>query len=286
MIFFSVSSIQAQSIGQIFKGLADAGVQNIELNGTNGYDSDIENTLEEFKERYNLKFLIHNYFPPPKDAFVLNLASLDKDILHQTIIHAKRAVRLAGKLKIPVYSVHAGMRLDPHPAELGKQIKQISPVPYEQSYEIFVRSLTDLCDFARDFNVDIAVENHVLSPFNLKSGRNDLCLICEADEFLRLFKDVRCPNLKALVDLGHLNITSRTLGFDKIDFINKLKDNICVFHLHHNDGVEDTHEMINDQDWFWEALGKFKDRCFVVESHNLTPGQISKAYEICRRRLF
>lgn len=285
MIFFSASSVSGNNITQIIGGLVEAGVRHIELNGNNGFEPNIEGTLDRIRREYGIDFLIHNYFPAPEEAFVLNLASGNRDILERTIALSKKAIRLAAKLKVPVYSVHAGMCLDPQPKELGRPIKQANLIPYEEAYGIFIRSLSLLCDFAGDFNINIAVENHVLSPFNLRNGRNEVFLMCEADDFLRLFSDISKPNLKVLVDLGHVNVASATLGFDKIDFINKLEDRISVFHLHRNNGIEDFHEMINEQEWFWPVLGGFHGVRYVIESHNLTIEQIRLAKEVCQKML-
>jgi len=275
MMFFSSYCIDAKDTESAICRLAtDADIRNIELNNGRKHVSGITGNLAGLKKKYGLNFLIHNYFPPPKIEFVLNLASQNQSALSRSITHCKNAIKLAGELKAPVYSVHAGLRLDPSSPELGKPVKQANLVPYEAAYKTLARSLAILCDYARDFSVEIAVENNVLAPFNLNRGKNELLLMCEAREFLTLFKDVRKANLKALIDMGHLNVTSATLGFDKADFINKLKDRIALFHLSDNKGVEDTHGLISERSWFWDALRDFKDTKCVIESRNLTLEQI------------
>ena len=47
-----------------------------------------KNNLDLFNEFLGGK-LIHNYFPPPENPFVINLASDKKQILNQSIEHCK-----------------------------------------------------------------------------------------------------------------------------------------------------------------------------------------------------
>ena len=284
IISFSTSCINSEDIECSLKALIDAGIRHIELNDGQNYIPNIDDMLTRLKDEYNLNFLIHNYFPPSKDKFVLNLASQDKVILQRTIDHCKKALQLAHELKVPVYSVHAGFRQDFNPLEMGRPIRQTKPVSYQRAYDTFVQSLGQLCDYAGNFNVEIAVENHVMASFNLRNGKNELLLLCEADEFLQLFKDIRKNNLKALVDLGHLKVTAVTFGFDKRDFINKLKDKIALFHLSDNNGLKDTHEIINEDSWFWDILGDFSDARYVIESWNLSLEQIKKSQNICQTK--
>lgn len=285
MMFFSTSCLFSENIKRNLERLINAGVRNIELSSSERCLFNVADFFARIKEKYVLNFLIHNYFPPPREKFVLNLASQNRIILGMTLNHCKGAIRLAGRVKAPVYSVHSGMRLDPHPTELGKPIRQSSVVSYDTAYNTLVQSLIILCDYARNFNVEISVENHVLAPFNLNNGRNELLLMCESDEFLQLFQDVKRDNLKVLVDLGHLKVTSMTLGFDKVDFIDKLKDKISVFHLSDNNGLEDTHGMIGEESWFWDVLSSFRGANCVIESHKLTMEQIKLSKQICREKL-
>ncbi len=59
--------------------LAENGFQNIELSGGTEYYENFERDLIELKGEYNLNYRCHNYFPPPKKPFVLNLASLNDE---------------------------------------------------------------------------------------------------------------------------------------------------------------------------------------------------------------
>ena len=74
MIFVSSSCVEHTKIKDSILELASNGFGNIELSGgTEYYENYIEDLLV-LKKTFNLRYLIHNYFPPPKEHFVLNLA--------------------------------------------------------------------------------------------------------------------------------------------------------------------------------------------------------------------
>ena len=59
------------------------------------------------------QFLVHNYFPPPVDPFVLNLASSNTNILQRSMDFVSEAIALTASLNAQFYSVHAGFITDP-----------------------------------------------------------------------------------------------------------------------------------------------------------------------------
>jgi len=152
--------------------------------------------------------------------------------------------------------------------------------PYETAYLTMVESLKQLCDFAGKFGITMAVENHELSGHNLVGGKNEPLLMVEADEFSRVLADVRRDNLKVLLDLGHLNVSSTTLNFDKLEFIDKVEHKLALFHVSHNDGKRDEHNMITPESWFWPVLKKYRHIDCVVESHNLDLAAIRQISEL------
>ena len=285
MLYFSSYCIPSKNIKKTLYQLIKADIYNLELSSGEQVIPEVKNWLLDLKQKYQLNFLIHNYFPPSADRFVLNLASQDKIILNKTIEHCKKAITLADLLDIPIYSVHAGFRIDPKPSELGKPLNKTRIVPYDVAYSTMAESLKELCEFARNLNIDIAVENHELNKANLTNGKNELLLMCEASEYLRLFDDVKKDNLKILVDAGHLNVTATTLKFDKFDFVNKVRHKIVLFHLSDNNGLKDEHKLITENSWFWSILQCNPHVNCVIESHNLTSDLIDQTQTLYQRRL-
>ena len=76
-IYFSTGGYKNQISKDVVKTLIDIGIKDIELSGT-CYSKDNIKDLGKFLEFSNLQ--IHNYFPPPKEPFVLNLASMNEVI--------------------------------------------------------------------------------------------------------------------------------------------------------------------------------------------------------------
>ena len=71
MIFVSSACLRNKKIKDSVKELADNGFTNIELSGGTEYYDNFEVDLLNLKKDYNLNYQCHNYFPPPKNHFVL-----------------------------------------------------------------------------------------------------------------------------------------------------------------------------------------------------------------------
>jgi len=93
MIYVSSACSKQNLIGPAIKELADQGYRNIELSGGTRYYKDYESDLLDLKKKYSLNFLIHNYFPPPKEPFILNLASLDTDVYEKKFKSLKKSTQ-------------------------------------------------------------------------------------------------------------------------------------------------------------------------------------------------
>lgn len=220
-----------------------------------------------FLARMGLSLLVHNYFPAPPEPFVLNLASGDPAVLAASRALCERAVELSRVFGAPFYSVHAGLRAEVPPSTLGQPLSYGTIAPYDEAYETFLASMRELCAFAAEHGVAIAVEPHVIAPFNLVNGRNELALMCESWELQALFRDVSARNLGVLVDVGHLNVTAHTLGFDRMKFVEEVGDRILGFHLHDNDGTADQHRPFDADAWFLPVLERYPAALRILECH-------------------
>ena len=65
MIYISTSCVKNNSIKKSIKQIVDFGYTNIELSGGTDYYPEIVDDLVSLKDKYNLNFICHNYFPPP-----------------------------------------------------------------------------------------------------------------------------------------------------------------------------------------------------------------------------
>ncbi len=108
MIYISSATINNNSIENCVRELADIGIQGIELSGGCSYSGDITDKLKSLRQEYSLDYLIHNYFPPPENDFILNIASHDERARQDSLQFVKKSIDMAHNLGVDFYTLHAG----------------------------------------------------------------------------------------------------------------------------------------------------------------------------------
>ncbi len=237
MIYVSSSCVKFNKISESVAFLADNGFKNIELSGGTNYYPEFEDDLLELKEKYNLSYLVHNYFPPPKTHFVLNLASLNDQIFNDSIEHYLRAINLAKKIGANKYGLHAGYFVDPSVKELGKKFKNSPIVNKDKAIERFCEGFEILKKEADQ--IKLYIENNVISASNYETYGENILMLTNCDEYTQLKKRL---NFDLLLDLAHLKVSSRTLGLDFEKEINTLWAATDYIHLSDNDGFHDSNQ--------------------------------------------
>ena len=238
------------------------GLNAIELGAGVSVDKDSLSQVAEME----CQFLVHNYFPPPSEPFVLNLASgSDGGIRQRSLELVFRALAWTARLGAPFYSVHAGFITDPTSFGKTSFVFPIPASPDEAQFALhrFTTALEIAVDRAQHLGVQILVENNVCSP----ELRGKL-LLQSADEFLELFRVLHSPHLGMLLDTGHLNVTAHTLGFDRMVFVDRVAPYVRALHVHDNDGTADTHQPIQPGSWVFNVLHRpeFAGLPIVVEA--------------------
>jgi len=223
-----------------------------------------KNSLSQIK-RLGSQFLIHNYFPPPCNAFVLNLASGDDYIRQRSLDLVSEAIDLASHIGAPFYSVHAGFITDPTGFEQTSFVFPAPASPDEAASAMnrFIAAMKIVLDCADHFRVGVLVENNVCTPESC--GK---LLLQTAEEFLSLFSVLPSSHLGILLDTGHLNVTARTLGFDRTAFVEQVAPHVRAIHIHDNDGTADTHQPIRPNSWVIDVLHRpeFASLPLIVEA--------------------
>ena len=107
MIFVSSSCLKKKYIKDSVEELAKNGFQNIELSGGTEYYENFEKDLLELKYKYKLNYRCHNYFPPPKLPFVLNLASLNDETFQNSYKHLQKVIALSNRLGSKKFGFHS-----------------------------------------------------------------------------------------------------------------------------------------------------------------------------------
>jgi len=275
-IFVSTACLKGENdLIQVLESYQLAGFRSIELGSLHKYSPDITDYLWGYKA----DFLVHHYFPPPLNPFMVNLASTDRDILTKSLKQIKSSLELCSKLGVKLFSFHAGFRADPSP---GITFIGHEPEPYERALGIFIDSVRKIDVWAKEYNIKLAVENNVLAKYNIVNGDNPYLLLCCCEEFEEFFRQITSDNVGILLDLGHLQVTAHNLGFNKDGFIDKLEDKVFALHIHDNHGEMDEHLGLNIQSWACQAIYRKKlvDIPWILESSNLSLEEIRKNFEL------
>lgn len=237
------------------------GLDAIELSGGVSIGTDDLARLPVLKR----PFLIHNYFPPPAEPFVVNLASPSDAIRQKSLQFVRSALDLSSRLGAAFYSVHAGFITDPTGREGGGFAFSATPSPEEAERAVacFVASLTAAEEDARRHEVTLLVENNVC-----REALRGKLLLQTAGEFVALSRTWSSPHLGVLVDTGHLNVTAHTFGFDPLSFIDQVAPWIRAFHVHDNDGTVDGHQPVAEDSWVLGVLRRreFRHLPIIVEA--------------------
>ena len=180
MIYISTSCVKRAKISQSIAYLAKMGYQNIELSGGTNYYESYVNDLLELKKNYDLSYLVHNYFPPPKKHFVLNMASLNDDIYNMTMDHYISSIHLAKKIGAAKYGLHAGFLIDPGTDQLGKPISYQQVADRDKAIKRFCNGFNILKEKAD--TVDLYIENNVISASNFKTYGENVLMLTSSEE--------------------------------------------------------------------------------------------------------
>ncbi len=277
MIFVSSTCSKHNQIGNAVAELAENGFQHIELSGgTIFYDNYVEDLLN-LKEKYTLTYLIHNYFPPPKTEFVLNLASLDDAIFNMSIRQLERALKLACRLGVKKLGFHAGFYLEIGLNEIGGTLLSEQMNDKRKAYERFCHGYNVIKQQAS--GIELYIENNVISQENyFKFGSENPLMLTAPEDFRELSRDL---NFKLLLDIAHLNVSSKALGFDFISELTQLAKKTDYFHLSDNDGFRDQNKAIDRESIISKSLKQIEimDKTVTLEIY-ASMSQLKKSYDV------
>lgn len=241
MIYITSSTIKSNKIGDSVRELALNGFNNIELSGGTEFYDGFEDELLDLKKEFNLNYLCHNYFPPPKEHFVLNLASLNDDIYEKSLEHFVKALNLSKKLGAKRYGLHAGFFIDIKVDEIGKKISLSRLFDKDNAKVRFCEALKSLQNEFCD--IDIFVENNVFSNtnFNTYAG-NNIFMLTNSDEYFELKNEI---DFNLLLDVAHLKVSSNSLNLDFKKELSTLIKESHYLHLSDNNGYEDQNNYFS-----------------------------------------
>ena len=166
---------------------------------------------------------------------------------------------------------------------MGNKIKKKKLYNRKKSIDIFLQNIKQISAYAKKYNIKIMIENNVITKSNLEEfGKNPL-LMCDPRECLSLLK--RFPsNVKMLLDVAHLKVSSKTLGFKKENMFSKCKDYIQGYHLSDNNGLKDSNKKFNSISWFWRYLNTNLDY-YSIEVYGENELTLSKLQQMVSRKI-
>ena len=245
MIFVSSACVKHNKIKYSVQELVNYGFKNIELSGgTNFYNGFVDDLLE-LKDKYNLNYICHNYFPPPKNHFVLNLASLDNNVFQKSFNHLEKSIDLSRKLNSKKFGLHAGFYHNIPLNQIGKRITKQKLFDKEKSVLRFCNAFNSLKE--KNPDISLYIENNVLSNENFNNFGENFFMLTNMSEYLGLIKKI---DFNLILDTGHLKVSCNSLNlnfekefdylFNKSDYLH-ISDNNC--YVDQNKGLQKSSNL-------------------------------------------
>lgn len=241
MIYISSSCVNNARIRESVEELATNGFQNIELSGGTKFYENFENDLLELKDRYKLNYRCHNYFPPPKKPFVLNLASLNNETFKASFNHLQNAISLSNRIEADKFAFHAGFFIDIKLNEIGKKLSKDNLFDKNKAIERFCEAYVEIKKQSK--NVSLFIENNVFSKTNgdTYDGENPF-MMTNFNEYKTLKEKI---DFNLLLDVAHLKVSAKTLKLDWENEFEKMMNVSSYIHVSNNDGFHDLNNQLN-----------------------------------------
>lgn len=285
-LWMSSGAFQTRDVAGVLAGARANGVTGVELSSGLAYSPDLLTTVRAAHDVGDLRFLVHNYFPPPEQPFVLNVAA-EGEGLRQTRALCSRALHLAKDVGAPFYSIHAGFAATLRAEQLGRPAEQAkalsaADIDREGGRARMVETVRAVADEAADLGLRLLIENNVISPVYLEQMPINPLLLTQADECTAFFEEVARANVGLLLDVAHVKVSATAQGFDPHRFIETVADWVGCLHLSDNDGREDTNQPVRTDSWFVPHLKDFVDCPWVIEAYNLDGATQRSQLELLR----
>ena len=225
-----------KKISNVLPLMFDEGISNIEISSFHPFEENIEEKLTRFIKKFNAEVLLHNFSPPAKEGFLLNLCDQESIFRKRAKEFIKERISLTKKLNMDYYSFNYKQGIH----DYSERMERV------EALDLFIDELKEIMTFAEEERVHIGVENHVAIHENTEN-----LLLFDVEDFKYLFDKIRSKFLHLHLDLGHLKITAKENKYDRDKFIEELGDKIVGMHVHDNTGIKvDCHAPFNHDFWF------------------------------------
>lgn len=279
MLYISSSSVKTHKISIAVETLVAAGFRNIELSGGTRYYDGWEDDIIHLKEKHNLNLLCHNYFPPPQIDFVLNIASLDDTVYHQSIEHIKNVIRFSAKIGSKKYAFHAGFFMNPKTDHLGKSIPKLDLSDRQMAVSRFFEGYKLVSALSGELT--LYIENNVVSSTNYANYGMNPFMLTTFEEYLEMQQISR---FELLLDVAHLKVSCKTLGMDFNTQFRKLSEITDYIHISDNDGLHDQNMAFGADSELYNLLKQtdLKNKTITLEVYDQI-SEIQKCAELIEK---
>ena len=79
------------------------------------------------------------------------------------------------------------------------------------------------------------------------------------------------PKVRILLDIGHLNVSSTTIGYSGTNLIKEIKDKIMALHLSHNNGLIDSNNSLEETTSYLQEVKKIPCKYSTLEVYDYNP---------------
>ena len=242
MIYVSSACFENTNIARIIQQFAEHGISSIELSGGTDFYEGIEQDLIRLKELYRLTYACHAYFPPPRVPFVVNLASCNDRIYEQSLEHYRNCIEMLKRIRCGVLSVHAGFLVEIGVDEIGKRLNDSIVYDEDRAYDRFCSAYEEINRLCSANGIALYLENNVLSRENYEAfGKHDYMMMTDHASIMKMKKQM---DFQLLLDLGHLHVSSHTLGLEYERECALLKEDVRWIHVSENNGAVDEHKPL------------------------------------------
>ena len=230
-----------------------------------------------------MNYACHAYFPPPKVPFVVNLASCNDEIYRKSIEHYNNCIELLKRIDCNVLSVHAGFLIEIKKEEIGKKLSREVIYDKDEAYNRFCYAYEKLSRKCREQNCRLYLENNVLSQENYQEFEHQNYLMMTDYKSIMDMKE--WMDFELLLDLGHLYVSSNTLGFDYEQECIRLKEYARWIHISENNGIYDEHKPLREESVILKEFQKIFHSGFNVTLETVGEmNSVLKSVELITRR--
>jgi sugar phosphate isomerase/epimerase len=244
----SMKNLSGYEASKIF---IDNGLFDIELSA----GIYLNDQINKIKRIIKGNFLIHNYFPPPKKPFVLNIASLNDEIYRMSFDHIIKSIQYSVELNSRIYSFHPGFVVDIDPKEIGVKTTSKFFSKRRECLDIALTRINDISKYAKKYGIEILLENNVMKKTSFDYLKKDTTILSNPKE-IKFIMENTDNNVNLLLDVAHLKVSSKVLKFDLIKGLKLINPWVKAYHLSDNDGYNDNNQCFNNNSWFVKLLKK------------------------------